>query len=1239
MDQQFDHLSDAQIENYGDRTGAGRSQPDHALDQAIETHLAACAGCRIRVLEFHRARLALMDDRLPSAASAPGRATSNGASSTSRDTGSLTATHTNPNGASSAPSVFSRRSPDCPNEDSLRDLAAGVSSNEEAARLTQHAAQCDHCGPILRAYTEDFSDDLSPEDQSLLNQLNSASPSWQKKIAARMAASTEGASSSVSPVLEPSARKPDGVAQHPSAVQKSGIPSGKRSIFRLPSLKWLLVPVTAIACALIAFFIWNAQRETPEKVEKLLAQAYTEQRTMEMRWPGADYSPMRVTRGPEDSRFNKPAPLLEAEGIISRKQPDRSDDVQWLQAEARAEILEHQPQAAIATLDKALQNHPGSTPLMLDSAIAYFQLAELSKDDQQYIRAADLLSKILNLDPRNSTALYNRALVLERMHVLDRAASDWNLVLQIEKSPGWKEEAKRHLDMLRSRSGIAPKSRSEFAPERIETDLALMISSFPKWRKDSTDRSLRRDTYVLADVLQKQHGDTWLHDLLRDGVNPEAIRELSNAVEANHDGRYARALAASKVAAEKFASEGNRSGALRARYENVYAFQRALRGTQCAAKADALWRDVSETHYEWLLAQVLIERAICHNLAGNLQDSQTMIHEARLISERANFPVTELRAIGISAGIARQQGQNQKAWELANEGLRLYWESSYPKERLFQFYVVMALTSEGRGHYALAEVLQRQAIAVVKHESDSIELGAARLLLADFLAAENNQQEAEAEVEKADALFASTPKEPTANTYKITGNTRLARFRLQENHPRAALKLLQSVKALVPTVQAYAVALNFFVVEGDTQLKLGNITPAKIDYESAVNVAEAALPTVTQEQARVKWMNEVRGAYCGLTRVLLSQGMSLDALRVWETYRGRMLMLPRIPTPRNASFHPLALLNGGTLLKPNDPHIARVIYASFDDGIQIWLSTQHGVSSVWSEIAKQDFVSLAHNFERDCSTPTSSLSSVQQEGRKLFSLLLEPLIPQLTGIETVVVEPDSDLDGLPFEAMWSQEGFAGEKYSFIYSRAEGEDHLLRDFFPLKRSDSVTILDGSKGPGIAELPGVDIEERAILHAFPRAVVMEGSRVTPAQADRSIASSRIVHFTGHAVQEGSGSALIFGNQKLTARNFGSWALEKAELVVLSACSSSLGTEDGALDQDNLVAALLNLGVPLVIATRWNVDSLSAAELMAEFYDDLDEGEPLTQSLKRARQKMIANHPHPYYWAAFALSGRAS
>jgi tetratricopeptide (TPR) repeat protein len=295
----------------------------------------------------------------------------------------------------------------------------------------------------LGGYTEDFSDDLNPEDQALLSKLKSSSPEWQKKMAQQMAAAVSAAPSS-------SVSKEAGVAQPPSAVRVSSKQGPKRGV-HLPALKWILAPVALTVTAVVAFFIWNAQRETPQKVEKLLAQAYTEQRTMEMRFPGAEYAPMRVTRGPDDSRFNKPAPLLEAEGIISRNQQQNEKDVQWLQAKAQADILEHNPSSAITVLNDALKTNSDSSSITLQLAIAYFVQGQDSSDAKQYEHTVELLSKLLARQPENMVALFNRAIVYEHLQMYAQAAADWNTFLQHETDPGWKAEAEQHLKRLREK--------------------------------------------------------------------------------------------------------------------------------------------------------------------------------------------------------------------------------------------------------------------------------------------------------------------------------------------------------------------------------------------------------------------------------------------------------------------------------------------------------------------------------------------------------------------------------------------------------------------------------------------------------------------------------------------------------------------------------------------------------------------------------------------------------------------
>jgi hypothetical protein len=43
---------------------------------------------------------------------------------------------------------------ECPQEREWPLVAAGMKKEREAEALLRHAAECDHCGPLLRQYTE-----------------------------------------------------------------------------------------------------------------------------------------------------------------------------------------------------------------------------------------------------------------------------------------------------------------------------------------------------------------------------------------------------------------------------------------------------------------------------------------------------------------------------------------------------------------------------------------------------------------------------------------------------------------------------------------------------------------------------------------------------------------------------------------------------------------------------------------------------------------------------------------------------------------------------------------------------------------------------------------------------------------------------------------------------------------------------------------------------------------------------
>ena len=64
--------------------------------------------------------------------------------------------------------------PNCPDNDVLQELAAGILSPAIAEQTMLHAAGCKSCGPILRQYLKEFSDEQSPENLAILKQLQSS---------------------------------------------------------------------------------------------------------------------------------------------------------------------------------------------------------------------------------------------------------------------------------------------------------------------------------------------------------------------------------------------------------------------------------------------------------------------------------------------------------------------------------------------------------------------------------------------------------------------------------------------------------------------------------------------------------------------------------------------------------------------------------------------------------------------------------------------------------------------------------------------------------------------------------------------------------------------------------------------------------------------------------------------------------------------------------------------------------
>src|SRR5580698_7580130 len=113
---------------------------------------------------------------------------------------------------------------------------------------------------------------------------------------------------------------------------------------------------------MVGVALWT-RRSSPSLAltDQLIAQAYTEQRPIELRFPGAGYGPVRQERGENDpsrSRMDLPPALLEAEKQIARRLATHPQDSGWLQAKARTDLFEGLYASAIQVLQQAEAARP-----------------------------------------------------------------------------------------------------------------------------------------------------------------------------------------------------------------------------------------------------------------------------------------------------------------------------------------------------------------------------------------------------------------------------------------------------------------------------------------------------------------------------------------------------------------------------------------------------------------------------------------------------------------------------------------------------------------------------------------------------------------------------------------------------------------------------------------------------------------------------------------------------------------
>jgi CHAT domain-containing protein len=199
--------------------------------------------------------------------------------------------------------------------------------------------------------------------------------------------------------------------------------------------------------------------------------------------------------------------------------------------------------------------------------------------------------------------------------------------------------------------------------------------------------------------------------------------------------------------------------------------------------------------------------------------------------------------------------------------------------------------------------------------------------------------------------------------------------------------------------------------------------------------------------------------------------------------------------------------------------------------------------------------------------------------------------------------------------------------------------------------SVARARGYMEHGFVNLPGSKAEIVA-AEEFMRGggnTVMSGTNATELAFKHSdLSRYTVIHLAVHGIaneKDPRRAALILLGDRSTGEDGILEADEilrlqtNAELVVLSACDTAVGSLQGQEGIANLARAFLLSGAKTVVSTLWSVDDVAALYLIRRFYAHLGEGLSSAEALTVAKRDILRRYGKegtPYYWAGYKLDG---
>jgi len=243
--------------------------------------------------------------------------------------------------------------------------------------------------------------------------------------------------------------------------------------------------------------------------------------------------------------------------------------------------------------------------------------------------------------------------------------------------------------------------------------------------------------------------------------------------------------------------------------------------------------------------------------------------------------------------------------------------------------------------------------------------------------------------------------------------------------------------------------------------------------------------------------------------------------------------------------------------------------------------------------------------------------------------------------ENLIISPDASIQNISFDALFQNQTskyliynhsiqYTFSSGSYFKHQTTAENKNIVAFFPDFSNTKYAVLNSKK-------------EQTSLNDFSNCKSYNNSNATKKSFLHFFKTAKIVHIASHLITDTIlplESSLLFQPNDdcfLTINDI--WKLNtNAQLVTLAACQSNYGKSQNGEGMQNFAWAFQYAGAHNILSTQWNASDKSTANIISDFYKNLQDGKPKEDALRHAKIDYIENTDaigaQPFFWANYSL-----